>query len=206
MHRANIPLRRRYTLAGEAFLASADLNGLNLVDDKKGGQAPKDVLWDGKLPGFAKNLRTWGEAGVVKLKNKATPKIADRGKQCMFVGYAKQHSGDCFRMWNPSTGGYHETRDVIWLNRMYYGRIPEDEGEALIEVGLPIEGNVNAFDEESIGEDDNEGLDHIQQQAIEEDSDDEEMPVLMQWEGDDSDDESSLSHCINIGISSSLSS
>ena len=27
-------------------------------------------------------------------------------------------------MWNPTTGGIHETRDVVWLKRMYYIRQP----------------------------------------------------------------------------------
>jgi hypothetical protein len=38
----------------------------------------------------------------------------------MFVGYAQNHPGDTFRMYNPSSGGIHESRDVIWLRRMFY--------------------------------------------------------------------------------------
>ena len=39
----------------------------------------------------------------------------------MFVGYSKEHSGDVYMMWNPESGRIQNTRDVIWLKRMYYG-------------------------------------------------------------------------------------
>ncbi len=38
----------------------------------------------------------------------------------MFVGYADNHSGDCYMMYNPNTGRVVETRDVIFLHRMLY--------------------------------------------------------------------------------------
>jgi hypothetical protein len=38
----------------------------------------------------------------------------------MFVGYALNHPGDCYRMWDPETGGIRETRDVIWMKRMFF--------------------------------------------------------------------------------------
>lgn len=72
--------------------------------------------WSGKLPAYASHLKTWGEAGTVKIKDKMTTKIEDRGITCMFVGYAKQHSGDCYHMLNLTTMGIHETRDIIWLH------------------------------------------------------------------------------------------
>jgi hypothetical protein len=61
-----------------------------------------------------------GEAGTVKIKNDKTPKLANRGVQCVFVGYALGHSGDTYQMWNPVTNSLHQTRDVIWLQQMYY--------------------------------------------------------------------------------------
>jgi hypothetical protein len=47
-----------------------------------------------------------------------TPKIADRGIQCVFVGHSKDHDGDCYEMWYPKTNRVYTTRDVIWPNRM----------------------------------------------------------------------------------------
>jgi hypothetical protein len=40
----------------------------------------------------------------------------------MFVGYAIDHTGDTYRMWDPTMSRVHETRDVIWMKRMFYGQ------------------------------------------------------------------------------------
>jgi hypothetical protein len=54
------------------------------------------------------------------MKTDTTPKIADRGIKCMFVGHARIHDGDCYEMWNPKTSKIYVTRDVIWLNKMCF--------------------------------------------------------------------------------------
>ena len=38
----------------------------------------------------------------------------------MFIEYVNNHTGDCYRMYNPNTGRVMETRDVIFLHRMFY--------------------------------------------------------------------------------------
>ena len=63
--------------------------------------------------------------------------IADRGVQCMMTGYATDHEGDCYRMWDPKTKGIHETRDVIWMKRMYYEK---DIGQGIIVPPMIITG------------------------------------------------------------------
>ena len=179
----------RYLLAGKAIVTSADLNGLNLITNEKGEQIPKDIVWNGKLPGFAQHLRTWGEAGTVKLKTKATPKIADRGKQCMLVGYAKDHAGDCYRMYNPTTKGRHLTHDVIWLNRMFYTSRP-DEVES-IEVALPIKGNVDTFDMEGLQAEPAEEPAKEEEIFTPDDDSDDEDEILIPLEQEQNDDEDS---------------
>jgi hypothetical protein len=86
-------------------------------------EATRYEHWCGKNPEFSAHLRTWGEVGTVKIKTNATPKIGDRGIQCMFVGYSLDHTAACYEMWDPATSRVHQTRDVIWLNRMYYNRV-----------------------------------------------------------------------------------
>jgi hypothetical protein len=73
-----------------------------------------------------KLLRTWGEAGTVKVKTKTTPKLADQSVHCMFIGYADDHDGDTYRMWNPKTERVHysgchldETDDVHKRSRRH---------------------------------------------------------------------------------------
>ena len=75
-------------------LAVADLNGVI---------KSRIEHWNGTLPKFARHLRTWGEAGVVKTKDKMTAKLEDRGLCCMFVGYSLHHEGDVYRMWHGKT-------------------------------------------------------------------------------------------------------
>jgi hypothetical protein len=46
----------------------------------------------------------------------------------MFVGYSLDHTADYYEMWcDPATSRVHQTRDVIWLNRMYYNRVAQAE-------------------------------------------------------------------------------
>jgi hypothetical protein len=91
-------------------------------DGEKGNTLSKvgNEHWNGKVPKWVKHMRILGESGTVNVKTDTTPKIADRGLQCMLVGYSKDHDGDCYEMWYPKTSRIYTPRDVIWLERMYY--------------------------------------------------------------------------------------
>ena len=45
-------------------------------------------------------------------------KTGDRGFICMFIGYANDHKGNCYCMWNPVMGRVTEIQDVIFLQQM----------------------------------------------------------------------------------------
>jgi hypothetical protein len=108
MARANLPLNIRYKVFTKAFKTATLLDGLTVI--KIGNQeAIRYEHWCGKNPEFSEHLRTWGEVGTVKIKTNATPKIGDRGIQCMFVGYSLNHTADCYEMWNPATSRVHQT-------------------------------------------------------------------------------------------------
>ena len=53
----------------------------------------------------------------------------------MMLGYADDHAGDVYRMWDPDTDGVHETRDVTWLKRMYYTSTCPTAQELIVSVG-----------------------------------------------------------------------
>jgi len=53
----------------------------------------------------------------------------------MFVGYATNHDGDVYRMWNSETDRVMISRDVIWLKRMFF----ENVSPEVVEVGPSIE-------------------------------------------------------------------
>jgi hypothetical protein len=145
MHRANLPLRLRYLLFKEVLKTATLLDGL-IVTSISGETRTRYEHWCGKLPKFAKCLRTFGEAGTVTLKMQGMSKLQDRGVQCMFVGYSLKHEGNCFRMWDPVTKRVHVTRDVLWLRRMFYPRGPElgPEEAVMPSVCLPIDDGAEA--------------------------------------------------------------
>jgi hypothetical protein len=77
MHHANVPMKERYKLFREAFKTATLLDGLIPIE-LDGKMKPCVVHLSGKLPDFAKHLRTWGKAGAVKTKTPTTAKLADR--------------------------------------------------------------------------------------------------------------------------------
>ena len=81
---ANVPIAQRHKLWIKAFGHATDLDGLivTTIDDKT---ATRYEHWCGSIPKWAEYLRTWGEAGTAKIKTNTTPKVLDRGIQCMFV-------------------------------------------------------------------------------------------------------------------------
>ena len=48
----------------------------------------------------------------------------------MTIGYCKDHSGDCYCMWDKETGGILATHDITWLQWMYFP--PKDTGHEVV--------------------------------------------------------------------------
>ena len=65
-----------------------------------------------------KHLRSFGEMAVVAIHEgkKVRSKLDNRGKTCMFVGYADDHSGDVYRFLNINTKRIIMSRDARGLN------------------------------------------------------------------------------------------
>jgi hypothetical protein len=98
MHQAHIPIKERHKIWKEAVKTATLLDGLVMVNNEKGEKKTSFEHLNKKLTKFASNLRTWGEAGTVKIKTGSSTKIQDRGVHCVFVGYSTDHPGDCYRM------------------------------------------------------------------------------------------------------------
>ena len=79
---------------------------------------PPHTLFYGKDAKYMKYLRTFGEMAVIAIHEgkKMRSKLDDRGKTCMFVGYADDHSRDVHRFLNIHTKRIIISRDVRWLN------------------------------------------------------------------------------------------
>ena len=175
MIKANIPVKMRYKFYGEAFKTATMLDGLMVV---KVGEvwATRYKHCTGSNPRFAKHLRLWGEAGTVTVKSKATPKVDDRGVACMFVGYAPEHPGDTYRMWNPKTDRVIVSRDVIWLKRMFF---PAKKTVPEIRVNEEEEEVVGEIESDEVERDEMEAENVDQESAQEEEAppDPEEVPA-----------------------------
>ena len=142
MNAANLGRKERCKLFKEAFTTAAMLDGLTVIT-RNGETKTRYEHWNGVLPKFSKHLKKWGEAGVVTLRDLKKSKMQDKGLTCMFVGYAQDHAGDCYRMYNPDTSRNHTTRDVKWLGRMYYKNLRFHTSENLrsLESGKGVESN-----------------------------------------------------------------
>ena len=95
MVQANLLEEVKYKLCKECFNCAMYLSNLAVVTFN-GKTAIRYKHFHEAKPHYAKHLRKWGEAGKVsKGKN---GKVANRGTHMIFIGYAKNHTGDCYCM------------------------------------------------------------------------------------------------------------
>ena len=88
---------------------------------RPGRTKPPHTLFYGEDAKYARSLRTFGEMAVVAIHEgkKMRSKLDNRGKTCMFVGYADDHTKDVYRFLNIHTKRIILSRDVRWLNVMW---------------------------------------------------------------------------------------
>jgi len=60
------------------------------------------------------HLIEFGQIGYVTTRKQIKKKWTDKSVKCLMVGYADDHSGDTYQMYDPMTGCVRITRDVIW--------------------------------------------------------------------------------------------
>ena len=111
------------------------------------------------------------------------------GKLCIFVGYAKNHAGDTYCMFNPTTKRVIISRDIQWLNKTY-GKWAR-ENQHLLD---PEDIIADEVEEETINnnsDDDNGTYEHETGREIKEETN---LPTIkeeqMEIANDEEDDES----------------
>ena len=119
MDQANLPMEMRFQLFGEIFTTITLLDGLTIIEVDGLKKSRYGHIFKKKLK-FVKYLRTIGEAGTVKITSNTTHKLQDRGIHCIFVGYALNHPEGCHCMYDPATHRVRQSREVVWLYRMFY--------------------------------------------------------------------------------------
>ena len=133
--------------------AAATATKLDNILHNKGELSPYRKFYK-EDPAYEKHLRTFGELGVVALYpgERIKAKLDDRGIKCMFLGYAANHAGNVYRMWNLKTKQVLVTRDVKWLgcfqnmkpNENIHQTDIEDDIEVQEPVPNPVQENVQA--------------------------------------------------------------
>ena len=99
----------------EVISTATNLDNIMVRPDRT---KPPYTLFYNKDLEFMKHLRSLGEMAVVAIHEgkKMRSKLDNRGKTCMFVGDADDHSGDVYRFLNIKTKRIIMSRDARWLN------------------------------------------------------------------------------------------
>ena len=110
-----------------------------------------------------KYLRPFGEMAVVAIHEgkKMRSKLDNRGKTCMFVGYAEDHAGDVYRFLNIHAKRIIMSRDVRWLNIVWkHYRMKSIYARKQVELFLDEEErsieDEKSFEEDSVEEEEEE--------------------------------------------------
>ena len=115
---------------------------------------PPHTLFYGEDAKYARSLKTFGEMTVVAIHEgkKMRSKLDNRGKTCMFVGYADDHTKDVYRFLNIHTKRIILSRDVRWLN-IIWRRYKKTSNYARSRVVLFLDEEESSLgDEKSFGE------------------------------------------------------
>jgi len=92
------------------------------------------------------HLQTFGKHGVVHNAKTIKNKLDNHGETCIFVGYADDHAGNVYRMFNPQTKQIWVTRDIRWI-----------KSSPTLEMKTPVE-TVPTMETVPDEYDDNEGI------------------------------------------------
>ena len=110
---------KRETLWAEC---AATVTKLDNILVKAGNKKSPYEKFYGKPNKFEEHLKIFGEIGIMTKSNmtKIRSKISDQGTPCIFLGYAKDHAPNVYRMLKLDTNAVILTRDVVWINKLYW--------------------------------------------------------------------------------------
>lgn len=109
-------------LWAEAIMTATKLH--NAVPNMASSPNSPDQLWYGEHPRILNHLVQWGRIGYVKERGHVN-KLSPKSTKMVCMGYADDHAGDVYRMFNPDTGRVIESRDITWADWHGSQAIPE---------------------------------------------------------------------------------
>ena len=99
------------------------------------------------------SAKTFGEMVVVANRNNVKAKLDDRGKTCIWLGYAKDHAIGTYRVYNPKTNKVLLTRDVTFLRESHNDWVAEEEPALVLEIEDEVDAPVATTNPVSIIDD-----------------------------------------------------
>ena len=105
------PLRNSFW--AEAVNTATELDGILVAQGQK--MSPYQKFFGKGYKSIIDVTKTFGEECIVADRTGIKNKLADRGKPCLWMGYARDHSAGTFRLYNPATRKMFLSRDVIFL-------------------------------------------------------------------------------------------
>ena len=108
-------LRMKQLLWCEAANTTTDFDNFYATEGSSLGSATK--FWGKGYKSLIDSPKNFGEACIVTDTTKIKAKLSDRGKVCMWMGYARDHKAGTYRLYNPTTRKIIMSRDVIFLRK-----------------------------------------------------------------------------------------
>ncbi|KAG7353674.1 reverse transcriptase RNA-dependent DNA polymerase [Nitzschia inconspicua] len=99
-------------LWGEAMNYQNDTENMTLSSVR---DTPGDAVLYKDTAKLIKYAQPFGRIGIVTIRRQFGSKWKAKGIKCIFVGYAKDHPADTYRMYNPATRSIVQSRDVKFL-------------------------------------------------------------------------------------------
>jgi hypothetical protein len=116
MNQAQFPNKVRHKLWAEAANMANKAENMSL---KVGKTVPPFKELFGLKPKNIWNLRRFGEVGIAKKGPDIQSKIANPGIAVMYLGHAKDHGQEVYRLFNLDTRRVVLSWDVRWLDQNY---------------------------------------------------------------------------------------
>eukprot|EP00733_Pompholyxophrys_punicea_P000165 Pompholyxophrys_punicea_v1_NODE_28_length_5163_cov_5.731206.p2 type:complete len:441 gc:universal NODE_28_length_5163_cov_5.731206:1806-3128(+) len=107
----------KHKLWAECFLTATVL--ANMSVSPRSLKSSNELFGDKSQDKIVAHLHKFGEVGYVANRKKIQAKLDDRATKTIFVGYAEDHAGDVFRMYDPEKKSIKLSRDVHWLDQMW---------------------------------------------------------------------------------------
>jgi len=99
----------------------------NHIIPPKGNTSPFHQFFGKGVKSCIDSTKTFGEMCIVANRQQIKAKFDDRGKPCIWLGYAKNHAAGTYRVLNTLTEKVNLTRDVTFLQKSYGNWVDDQE-------------------------------------------------------------------------------